>query len=272
MRILSRAALAVILSSVVAVPAVLSTPAQAQADAAMRAALGGEHRSAEHKARDQYRHPAETLNFFGIKPTMTVVEISPGEGWYTEVLAPYLRDSGKLIAAAGTVNGLGRGGKGAILTTLGSNPKVYDKVEVVDYVPTQGLLDVKPGTADMILLFRHMHGRIYSNNGPQAMKLYFDALKPGGILGIEQHRLPEDRARPEKLTGYIKESELIKLAEASGFKFAGKSEINANPKDSADWPAGVWTLPPTLQLGDTDKAKYLAIGESDRMTLKFVKP
>lgn len=261
-----------LLAASLSVAVVASAPASAQADAGLNAALNGAQRSAENKARDQYRHPAETLVFFGIKPTMTVVEIAPGEGWYTEILAPYLRDQGKLVVAPGTLNGPGRSGLGATLTKLGSDAKVYDKVEVVDYAPTLGVVGVKPGSADMVVLFRHMHGRIYSNNGPQSMKLYFDALKPGGILGIEQHRLPENRARPEKITGYIKESELIKLAEDAGFKFAGKSEINANPKDTADWPSGVWTLPPTLQLGDKDKAKYLAIGESDRMTLKFVKP
>lgn len=246
--------------------------AVAQTAASIDTVLAGAQRSAENRARDVYRHPKETLAFFGLKPTMTVVEVSPGSGWYTEILAPYLRDSGQLILGVSGPNSAGRGALGEILTKLGAEPKIYDKVRVVDYSVGDNVLGVAPGTADMVVVFRHLHGLANRGQAEKAMKLYFAALKHGGIMGVEQHRLPEGRPDPGKLTGYLKESQVIAMAKAAGFTFAGRTDINANPKDTADYPDGVWTLPPTYTKGDVDRAKYAAIGESDRMTLKFIKP
>ncbi|MBK8861767.1 MAG: class I SAM-dependent methyltransferase [Sphingomonadales bacterium] len=244
------------------------------------AAIAGQHRSAEEKARDVYRHPREALAFYGLNSTMTVIEVSPGAGWWTELLAPLLRDSGKLQVALNTnLNGGGRRGLGDTLVRYAAAPKVYDKVELINYAPSLGTRLGVDGGADMVLVFRHMHGLIGSNLAPQALKLYFDALKPGGVLAIEQHRWPDALPYPDRKegwegvnSGYIKEADVIALATAAGFKLVGKSEVNANPKDTRDHPRGVWNLPPVLRDGAVDKDKYLAIGESDRMTLKFVKP
>ena len=247
------------------------------ADAALDAALAGEHRSAENKARDTYRHPKETLAFFGLKPDMTVVEIAPGgEAWYTEVLAPVLRDHGQLYLSAADINSARRGETAKLLTKLADNADVYKNAKVVNYDPRSGGIGVEPGTADMVLVFRHMHGVMHFGLADTAPKAYFDALKPGGILGVVQHRLPESVAieapTPQNVRGYVKESDVIALLEGAGFELVEKSEINANAKDTADHKGGVWALPPMLRHGDEDRDKYLAIGESDRMTLKFRKP
>lgn len=234
-------------------------------------------RSDANKARDKYRHPLQTLDFFGIEPTHTVVEIWPGGGWYTEILAPYLQSGGgKLYAAAPLewgVNGINK--------LKAANPALYGSVQVVDFPVFGGKpAQVPDGTADAVLTFRNVHNwRMgYRREGKpdysvEAFKQMYAMLKPGGVLGIEDHRLPESAdAERERSSGYIKVSTVRRLAEQAGFQFAGSSEINANPKDSTDWPKGVWTLPPTLTLKNQDREKYLAIGESDRMTLKFVKP
>jgi predicted methyltransferase len=259
----------------------VATPTLSPATAALLdAALAGDQRSAEEKARDVYRHPKEALAFYGFEASQTVVEVSPGAGWWTDVLAPVLRDNGKLIIAINAdVNGPSRAGLGATLSRFAAKPKAFDKVEIAHYAPSKGTKIVADGSADMVLVFRHIHGLVGANIAPQALKLYFDALKPGGTLAVEQHRWPESKpysvdAKTGKnaVIGYLKESDVIALATTAGFKLAGKSEINANPKDTKDHPNNVWSLPPTLEGGDVDKAKYLAIGESDRMTLKFVKP
>lgn len=229
-------------------------------------ALAGSHRSAANRARDQYRHPKETLEFFGLRPDMTVVEISPGGGWYTEVLAPTLRERGTLYAAHNNPD--------AFKSKLAGNP-IYDKVQVTSF-GKDNLDNIAPaGSADLVLTFRNVHNWYGWGEGgvEAAFRAFYRALKPGGVLGVVEHRLPEHRPdAQQKSSGYMKTSEVVRLAEAAGFKLAAKSEINANPKDTADHPSGVWTLPPVLRLGDQDRAKYLAIGESDRMTLKFVKP
>ncbi len=231
-------------------------------------------RNADNRARDKYRHPAQTLSFFGLKPDMTVVEIMPGGGWYSEILAPYLAAQGHYIAAVPP-------GKAAdqFKALLTATPDRYGKTQMVVLSAGQPVDLVAPGTADLILTFRNIHNLLGSaeqpgdGNAPQAFADWFRALKPGGVLGIVEHRLPEtmDTAR-EKTSGYVKRSTVIRLAMAAGFQFAGASEVNANPKDNHDHPKGVWTLPPTYELGDQDRAKYAAIGESDRMTLRFVKP
>jgi predicted methyltransferase len=243
--------------------------------AALEQAVAGTQRSAANRARDQYRHPVETLTFIGVKPTDTVVELWPGGGWYTEILAPYLAAKGKLIAAAPA----GRGTE-SMAKRFDANPALFGKVERANFPTALGGTGVPPGTADVVLTFRNVHNWKMGYLRPdktdyseEAFREIFAMLKPGGVLGIEDHRLPESAtAERERDSGYIKASTVRALAEKAGFKFDGSSEINANPQDTTDWQEGVWTLPPTLALGDVDKAKYQAIGESDRMTLRFVKP
>jgi predicted methyltransferase len=253
----------------------LAQAADKNDDAQLRAAIAGSHRSSANAARDSFRHPYETLSFFGIKPNMTVVELSPGGGWYTEILAPYLRDNGKLIAAGPAFNPAKRGTV-AFKQKLDATPAVFGKVAQGVFEPPSTYNFAAPGSADMVLTFRNLHNWI-DDGGDEELKAVFKAaytsLKPGGILGIEEHRLPEAMPQDAKTSsGYVHESYVIKMAESAGFKLAGKSEINANPKDKADHKNGVWALPPTLTNKDEDRAKYQAIGESDRMTLKFVKP
>nr|WP_319020994.1 methyltransferase [Thalassotalea sp. LPB0316] len=243
------------------------------AQRALASAVAGSHRSEENKARDIYRHPVETLLFFGFEPTMTVVEIAPGGGWYTEVLAPALKGRGKLYGAhypdtdEENYYSLSR----RRLVQKMASDEVFSEVELTNFTPRTSNRIAPEGSADMVLTFRNLH-----NWGEEGVAMMFadahKALKSGGILGVVEHRMPESQSWAEnQRSGYFPESLAIELAEQAGFVLAGKSEINANPKDTADHPKGVWTLPPVLRLGDADKAKYLAIGESDRMTLKFVK-
>jgi predicted methyltransferase len=248
---------------------------EAAARKALEQAVAAPHRSEANRARDRYRHPVETLSFFGIEPDDTVVEIWPGGGWYTEVLAPYLAEKGKLIVAPAA----GRATEG-LAKRLDADPAAFGKVERANFPTVLGGTGVAPGTADAVLTFRNVHNWGAGYNHPEkkpyseeAFAELFAMLKPGGVLGIVDHRLPENAdAEREKTSGYIKVSTVRALAEKAGFEYVGASEVNANPKDPADWPDGVWTLPPVLAKGDTDREKYLAIGESDRMTLKFVKP
>jgi len=239
--------------------------AQAQAADPLKAAVAADHRQVGNVARDVYRHPYETLSFFGIKPTDTVVELAPGGGWYTEILAPYLREGGQLYAADG-----GSARFKAKMDSMG----VYGKVKITAFDPGKGQLDIAPpGSADAVLTFRNVHNWMGIGKAQDVFNAAFKALKPGGVLGVEEHRLPASRPQEAQApSGYVQEATVIKFAEAAGFKLAGRSEVNANPKDTADHPEGVWTLPPTYALKDKDRAKYQAIGESDRMTLKFVKP
>jgi predicted methyltransferase len=248
--------------------------------AALDAALGGEHRSPENKARDAYRHPKETLAFFGFRSNMTVVEVWPGGGWYTEVLAPVLKDRGKLYAAQYGVNppfSYQREYFGEFMRKMGSTPDLYRKVTVTALDFPYELRIVPAGSADLVVTFRNVHNWAAEGYGEDATRLgyraMFDALKPGGVLGIVDHRWPDPKTEdPAAANGYISEQRVIADAEKAGFRFVARSEINSNPRDTHDHPEGVWTLPPSLALGDTDREKYLAIGESDRMTLKFIKP
>ena len=244
----------------------------ALADDALKSAIAGEQRSAANKARDSYRHPYETLTFFGIKPTMTVIELAPGGGWYTEILAPYLRDKGKLVGAAPGPDT--RYGK-AFRERLAGDQALYGKVTPAVFDPPSRYELGAPNSADMVVTFRNLHNWL-GNGGDAAILATFKevhkVLKPGGVLGVVEHRLPAKMKQDEKASsGYMHEAYVIRLAEQAGFKLAAKSEINANPKDTADHEKGVWTLPPVLANKDKDREKYLAIGESDRMTLKFVK-
>jgi predicted methyltransferase len=243
--------------------------------AGLAAAVAAPTRTPTNVARDKYRHPAETLAFFGIKPTDHVVEIWPGGGWYTEILAPYLAAKGKLTVAITVSKTPTR-----IEKKLDADPATYGKVARANFPTLLGGTGIAAGSADAVLTFRNVHnwrmGELNANDtdySEAAFRELFAMLKPGGVLGIEDHRLPEsaDIAR-ERSSGYMKVSTIRGLAEKAGFKFAGSSEINANPRDTHDYPKGVWTLPPTFDEGDKDREKYAAIGESDRMTLKFVKP
>jgi predicted methyltransferase len=243
--------------------------------AELKAAVAASTRTPANVARDKYRHPFETLVFFGIKPTDHVVEIWPGGGWYTEILAPYLAAKGKLTVAAP----VGRSSDG-IGKKLDGDTATYGKVTRANFPVLLGGTGVAASSADAVLTFRNVHNWRMGGQKPDkadyseaAFREIFNMLKPGGVLGIEDHRLPEkaDAAR-ERSSGYMKVSTIRSLAEKAGFKFAGSSEINANPRDTKDYPKGVWTLPPNFAEGDTDRAKYAAIGESDRMTLKFIKP
>jgi len=236
-------------------------------------ALAGSHRSEANRARDKYRHPKETLTFFGLRPDMTVVEVSPGGGWYTEVLGPVLRERGKLYAAAGNPAASERAAKAVadFKAKLAANPAT-SRVEVTSFGKDHYDSLAPAGSADMVLTFRNVHNWYSAGFAPDAFKAFYRALKPGGVLGVVEHRLPESRPdEAQRTSGYMKRSTIVKLAEDAGFKLAGESEVNANPKDTADYPKGVWTLPPTYTEGDKDREKYAAIGESDRMTLKFVK-
>jgi predicted methyltransferase len=257
--------LKIILSAVLLMAA---TQAPAERAAPLDVAVAAPTRTPANVARDQYRHPAETLSFFGVKSVDTVIELWPGGGWYTEILAPYLASGGTLqvVPPSGSYDQ-------RIRAKIASDP-VYAKVQVSPFTSGQAL-SIPSGSADVVLTFRNVHSWLDADN-PIASQVFAEAfrvLKSGGTLGVEEHRLPEeaDEAR-ETTSGYVKVSTVRRLAEQAGFKFVGSSEINANPKDTKDYPEGVWTLPPTLELGEKDKDKYLAIGESDRMTLKFVKP
>ena len=259
---------------------IVSTPAasaMAEKDgAALAAAVAAPTRTEANRARDKYRHPDQTLAFFGVKPTDTVVEIWPGGGWYTEVLAPYLKSGGGTLML-GTLDGQ----VGSVAELQSAHPDLYGGLAAYSFPAFEAdAKRIPDGTADAVLTFRNVHNwRMgYRREGKpdysaEAFKQMYAMLKPGGVLGIEDHRLPEGAdAERERSSGYIKVSTVRRLAEAAGFQFAGASEVNANPKDTTDWPEGVWTLPPTLALNDKDREKYLAVGESDRMTLKFVKP
>lgn len=266
---------------VIAITAVLGTaaigaPQMGKVRPELKAAIESPTRTPANVARDKYRHPAETLAFFGVKPTDTVVELWPGGGWYSEILVPYLGKGGGTYYAAAP-DALSGGTK----RMMAYNPALYGKIKLAAF-PAFEASDVKvpDGSADMVLTFRNVHNWRMGYQRPdkqdysaEAFKQIFAMLKPGGILGVVDHRLPENAdAERERSSGYIKTSTVKKLAADAGFELIGESSVNANPKDTADWPNGVWTLPPSYALKDVDRAKYAAIGESDRMTLKFRKP
>ncbi|MGK4003378.1 hypothetical protein WMF31_12185 [Sorangium sp. So ce1036] len=246
------------------------------AGAALRAALKSPHRVPGHAERDAARHPVETLEFFGLKPTSAVLELGAGGGWYTELLAPALAKKGKLMVTSFDPNGPEDSratlyGK-RLKRALEKSPELFGKVDVVVIDRDNPKLGLE-GKVDLVIAMREAHGWHQRGKFDAYVAEAFKALKPGGVFGIVQHRAKPD-ANPDESAkqGYLPEAWVIQKVEAAGFKLAGKSEVNANPKDTKDHPEGVWTLPPNLRLGDKDRAKYVAIGESDRMTLKFTKP
>jgi predicted methyltransferase len=253
---------------------VVALPAHA-ADTALDQAIAGPQRSVAFKARDNFRHPAAELEFFGIKPNDTVVEIWPSAGYWTEILAPYLHDHGTFFVA-GLPSGTGKESydkaRAALQAKLDGNPAAYGKTMVTEFGKDH--YDIAPpGSVDMVVTFRNLHNWMAQDFPDQAMSAFFKALKPGGVLGIEDHRAPDTKPQdPKAENGYVRQDYTIELAKKAGFEFIGASEINANPKDTKDWPKGVWTLPPTFALGDQDHDKYAAIGEADNYVLKFRKP
>ena len=251
------------------------TPAQMQGDSSLpHSLLAAPHRLPTNVARDAFRHPLGTLSFFAIREDSVVVEILPGSaGYYMEILAPFLKDQGLYIAA-------GRDSTAApqyladhqkLLARLKAEPHLYGKVQVTQF--NAGLHDIAPpGSADFVLTFRNLHNWVERNEAEGALRAIHKALKPGGVLGVVDHRGRTDQSQEAQMkSGYLRQDTTVALIEKAGFKLAGASEVNANPRDSKDHPAGVWTLPPTYRLKDQDRAKYQAIGESDRFTLRFVK-
>jgi len=239
--------------------------------------IEGAQRSAKHSARDDSRHPLQTLQFFEVEPNHTVVEISPGgSGWYTEILAPLLRDQGKLYAAHYDPDAeyeYFKNSLKAYQTKLAASPEVYDKVELTIMQPPNKIEIGPDGSADRVLTFRNVHNWVKNGGADEAMAAFYKVLKPGGILGVVDHRAKAGASIEQmNRSGYVTEKLTVDLAEAAGFKLIAKSEINANAKDSTEHEKGVWTLPPSLRLGEQDRERYQAIGESDRMTLKFAKP
>lgn len=249
-------------------------PAQARESSGLEQWLAAPHRTAANVARDGFRHPLEVLAFFGIKDNSTVVEILPGSrGYYMEILAPYLKEKGRYIAANRDETAPPRylADHRKLLARLKAEPALYEKVIVTQFNADRHAI-APPGSADFVLTFRNLHNWVERNEIDGALRAFHKALKAGGVLGVVDHRGRTDMSQEAQMkTGYVRQDVAIALIEKAGFKLAGASEVNANPKDTKDHPEGVWTLPPSYRLKDKDRAKYDAIGESDRFTLKFVK-
>jgi len=257
------------------------------ADKALYAAVNGEWRSEKDKARDQYRHPLESLTFWGLKPGMTILEVQPGGGWWTEILAPYAKLTGGKYYSTGADLGnpelseASRKARADFAARWAAKPDLYGTVDFVNWGPKSAPMPAN--TFDLILTARSVHNWMSTPGwADKAFKDFYGALKPGGILAVEEHRANPGPQDPKAESGYMTEAYVIGLAEKAGFKLLARSEINANPKDTKDHPFGVWTLPPNLRstpYGSSpaedpkfDHSKYAAIGESDRMTLRFMKP
>lgn len=264
---------------VLGLAAALPSPGFAQSapiDPALTALIKGPQRSIANSVRDKYRNPGEVLTFFGEKPNSVVVEILPGAGGYwTEILAPYLKDKGLYVAANGDQASAStevQKDNAGLAAKLAADPTDYGKAVVSQFASDKYRITAD-GSADFVLTFRNIHNWMANETTPQAFSTFYRALKPGGILGVEEHRgKPDQPQDPLAKSGYVRQDVAIGFAEVAGFKFVGSSEVNANPRDTKDYPAGVWTLPPSYKLGQQDRARYEAIGESDRFILKFQKP
>lgn len=237
--------------------------------------LAGSQRTAVDRARDRYRHPKETLLFFGLRPQSRVLQVWPESGWYTKIVAPLVHTRGQYHAAVIA------GDPGSRFLTarlasyrqlLASRPDIYGAVKVATF-PLDGGDVVPPGSVDMVLSFRDLHEWMALGHAQQALATIYHSLDPGGVFGVVDNRgdpaIPQD---PQAKTGYVRQDYAVRLIEAAGFRLVATSEVNANPKDTRNYPCGVWALPPDYRLGSIDRAKYEGIGESDRFTLKFVKP
>ena len=262
-------------ASALLVAACAATSSRQTTAAALTGILAADYRSEENRARDRYRHPKETLLFFGIRPEMSVLEVWPEPGWYTEVIAPLVRDKGKYYAAVIAADPESKHISQRLETyahKLAERPDLYGRVSVVSF-PADGSDAVPPASVDMVVTFRNIHNWMSRGTTAQAFATMYRALRPGGVLGVVEHRgNPAVAQDPKAKSGYVNEDYAIRLIEAQGFRLVAKSQVNANPKDTRDYEQGVWTLPPTYRLGDKDRDKYAAIGESDRFTLRFVKP
>ena len=236
----------------------------------------GEHRSESNRDRNKSRNPVDTLEFFGLAADMTVIEILPSRGWYTEIMAPYLRDHGKYYAAHFSPNASASYMPPNLRNfeeKITADPDLYGKITVRHLNPPNEVTIAPPESADMALTFRNVHNWIMAGQEHEYFATFYKALKPGGVLGVVEHRAKPDAGMDVMRTsGYVTEAYVKEVAAAAGFVFAGNSELNANSKDPTVHPEGVWTLPPNYRMGNVDRGKYMAIGESDRMTLKFVKP
>lgn len=267
------------LSALIALSFTPFTLADHHGDAAMQSlqqwSVAG-HRNESNIARNKFRHPVETLEFFGLEADMTIIEILPSRGWYTEIIAPYVHDHGKYYAAHFSPN--------AALSYMAPNlqnfeekitadPDLYGKITLRHLNPPHEVAIAPPESADMALTFRNVHNWIMADQEHEFFASFYNALKPGGVLGVVEHRAkPDAGMEVMRTTGYVTEAYVREVAAAAGFEFVAKSELNANSRDHTVHPKGVWTLPPNYRLGDIDRAMYSEIGESDRMTLKFVKP
>jgi predicted methyltransferase len=276
-----RASFALILAATFVFPTIAAAQVLDTATAAaLDAALAGPQRSDRNMARDQYRHPKETLAFFGLRNDMTVVEIWPGGGWYTEILAPVLKGKGKLYAAQyGSSATFDYQGKedAALLEKKAKFPDALGEVQFTSLWSPNNLSIAPPGSADLVMTFRNVHNWFdpgYKQDPAKLFGAFFTALKPGGTLGVVDHRWPDPKTEdPKAANGYVSEERVIAQAKAAGFEYAGSSNVNRNPRDTHNHPNGVWSLPPDLSLKEGEnRQKYLDIGESDRLTLKFRKP
>ena len=273
--------MALVLAATVTSPMVTAAQSlDAATSAALDAALAGAHRSDRNKARDQYRHPKQTLEFFGLRRDMTVVEIWPGGGWYTEVLAPVLKGKGTLYAAQygpATLFDYQPREDAALLEKVKKYPDVFGEVKFTALWSPNSLVIAPPGSADLVVTFRNVHNWVnpdYKQDTARLFGAFFAVLKPGGVLGVVDHRWPDAKTEdPKAGNGYVSQERVVALARAAGFEFVGSSDINRNPKDNHDHPNGVWSLPPDVSVKPGEsRQKYLDIGESDRLTLKFRKP
>ena len=271
-----RMTLAALMVATVVTSTLASTAVLADDLQRLREISEGAHRSAANIARNDARHPVETLDFFGLKSGMTVIEILPGGGWYAEILAPFLKGNGTYYAAHFSPNSH-LSYQPPMLQQfrdrVTGNPEVYGETIITHLYPPSETAIAPPGSADLALTFRNVHNWVMAGTQKEHFAAFYTALKPGGILGVSEHRAPVGSSMEfMQTTGYVSEEYVTQLAAEAGFEFVASSEINANPLDTKDYAEGVWTLPPTLRMGEQDKEKYLAIGESDRMTLKFRKP
>ena len=271
-----RMTLAALMVATVVTSTLASTAVLADDLQRLREVSEGAHRSAANIARNDARHPVETLDFFGLKSGMTVIEILPGGGWYAEILAPFLKGNGTYYAAHFSPNSH-LSYQPPMLQQfrdrVTGNPEIYGETIITHMYPPSETAIAPPGSADLALTFRNVHNWVMAGTQKEHFAAFYTALKPGGILGVSEHRAPAGSSMEfMQTTGYVSEEYVTQLAAEAGFEFVASSEINANPLDTKDYAEGVWTLPPTLRMGEQDKEKYLAIGESDRMTLKFRKP
>lgn len=242
----------------------------------LRSIAIGEHRSDKNISRNRFRHPAKTLEFFGLQPDTHVIEISPSGGWYAEIIAPYVKAGGSYTGTVGSMHPKKAYRKRANKALFGKFKRYansFPEGHFIVFSPPSTEPLGPEGSADMVLTFRNLHNWMRHYELSEAFRTFYRALKPGGIMGVVEHRgNPAVAQDPKAANGYVNEDYVILMAKKAGFRLVGKSEVNANPQDTKDHPKGVWTLPPSLRLKDKDREKYLTIGESDRMTLKFVKP